>query len=74
MSNPALENDLEVLLVLLNFSPYCIGIIPFFHGKNNFLKGFFVTYFGTGKSFNLLPKADVQDRRRKLGIIYQGSV
>lgn len=36
MGSPALENDLEVLLVQLNFSSYCIGIILFFYGKNNF--------------------------------------
>lgn len=28
MGNAALENDLEVLLALLNFSPYCVGVIP----------------------------------------------
>lgn len=28
MGNPALENDREVLLVLLNFPPYPVGMIP----------------------------------------------
>lgn len=34
------------------------------------MEGFIASSFGTGKSFNLFLKADVQDRRRKLGIIY----
>lgn len=70
MGNPALENDPEVLLVLLNFSSYCVGIIPFFHGKIIFMKGFIASSFGTEQSFNSLLRTDVQDRRKKLGIIY----
>lgn len=70
MGSAALENDLEVLLLLLNFSSYCVGIIPLFHGeKFFFMKGFIASSFGIGKSFNLLLKADAQDRR-KLGITY----
>lgn len=67
MGSAALENDLEVLLVLLNFSSYCIGIIPW--EEIIFMKGFIAYSFGTGKSFNPLLRADVQDRRRKLRII-----
>lgn len=33
MGSVNLENDLEVLLVLLNFSSYCVGIVPLFHGN-----------------------------------------
>lgn len=50
MGSAALENDLEVLLVLLNFSSYCIGIIPW--EEIIFMKGFIAYSFGTGKSFN----------------------
>lgn len=39
MGNAALENDLEVLLVPLYSSPYCVGSIPF-HVKNNLQKAF----------------------------------
>lgn len=71
MGSAALENDLEVLLLLLKFSSYCVGIIPLFHVvKKKIIKGFIACSFGTGKSFNPLLKADVQDRRRKIGIIY----
>lgn len=45
MSNPALENDLEVLLVLLNFSSCCVGIIPFFYGKSSFYEGLYCLFF-----------------------------
>lgn len=51
MGSPALENDLEVLLVLLIFSSYCIGIIPFFHGKNNFSEGLYCLFFWNWEEF-----------------------
>lgn len=62
MGSAALENDLEVLLMLLNFSSYCVGIFPLLHQKKIiFMKCFSASSFGTsfGKSFNPLLKADV---------------